>query len=64
MLVAVWLGVAATISAVARKAGPWYRVMAGSLAWPAYPVLIGASYARYRYVRRDRKTAATNVFDV
>lgn len=52
MLIIIWLGVAAAIGFVARKAGPWWRVSLGSVAWPALPLVVAIS--RYRYVRRRR----------
>lgn len=49
----IWLFTSIVIVALARKAGPWYRVIPASASWPVLPVLIGVSRLRYKRRRRS-----------
>lgn len=57
-LVAAWAMVAAALGVVMRRVGPWPRVVIGCAAWPAWPAIVGVSYARYR-ARRARARVST-----
>ena len=50
---AAWASVALVLVAFLRKVGPWWRVALGCAAWPAWPAIVGVSYARFRKRRRS-----------
>lgn len=56
-LVVAWAAVGAALGGLLRKTGPWWRVMLGCAAWPAWPAVVGVSYARHR-ARRARIRAS------
>lgn len=56
LLGTLWLGIAGLLIFTLRKAGPWWRVALGALAWPALPFV--AAVSKFRHAQRRRAQVA------